>query len=65
MPGIGLETNDHEKDLDESKRLKIQVPVRQHLRLHQIKVLEGQNLSESVRRALEMYFEHLEEEQAG
>lgn len=62
MSGLGLKTNGTEKDLDESKRLKVQLPVRQHLQLHRIKVLAGQNLSESVRRALDLYFEQLEEE---
>lgn len=64
MSGMGLKTERQEdKDLDESKRLKVQVPVRQHLQLHRIKVLEGQNLSETVRQALDGYFEQVEEEE--
>lgn len=65
MSGMGLKTNHHEKDLDEEKRLKVQLPVRHHLQLHRIKILEEQNLSETVRRALDRYFEELEEEQEG
>lgn len=43
----------------ERKTMKVSLPVEQHLKLHAIKILEGQNLSESVRRALEAYFEEV------
>lgn len=66
MKGMALKTNHHEDgrdDLDERKRLKVKLPVRQHLQLHRIKVLEGQNLSETVRQALDAFFEELEEDE--
>lgn len=44
-------------NLDEPKTLKVSLPTRVHLKLHHIKILKGTNVSETVRQALEAYFE--------
>lgn len=41
--------------LRREKQLKVKVPLRQHLRLHSLKVLTGQNISETVEEALTEY----------
>lgn len=61
MTGMNLHVDTSDKDLDDTKQLKAKLPIRQHLQLHQIKILEGQNLSETVRKALDDYFDRLEE----
>lgn len=65
MTGMNLHVDTSDKDLDDTKQLKAKLPIRQHLQLHQIKILEGQNLSETVRQALDDYFDRLDEDQAG
>lgn len=57
MCGMGLRTDDESKDLDEMKRVKAKIPVRQHLQLQRIKILAGQNISETIQDALDDYFE--------
>ncbi len=48
---------EEDRSLDEDKELKVKIPVRQHLRLHSLKVLTGTNISDTVAAALEAYFE--------
>jgi hypothetical protein len=43
--------------LDELKEVKFVIPARLLLRLHSMKVLNRQSISESVARALEEYFQ--------
>lgn len=62
MTGIGLRTDDDSKDLDEMKRVKAKIPVRQHLQLQRIKILAGQNISETIQEALDDYFEETRQE---
>lgn len=38
------------------KELKVRLPLPQHIRLHTIKVLDGQPIQDTVRLALEAYF---------
>lgn len=46
------ETDDHA-----TRTVKVSVPVSFRLKLHMIKILEGQNMSETVRLALQDYFD--------
>lgn len=48
---------DTPRDLEEPKTLKVTLPTKLHLQLHQLKILSGQNISDTVEEALEVYFE--------
>lgn len=52
---------DHEPDMDQSKTLKVTLPTRMHLKLHQLKILAGKNISTTVEEALDEYFEQYRE----
>lgn len=52
-------------DPDDKKRLKVKIPVSQHIKLHSVRLLHDQTLSESVRRALDHYFDVLADEEEG
>jgi hypothetical protein len=45
-------------DLSEPKTLKVGLPTRIHLKLHSVKILTGQNISDTVEAAVEHYFEN-------
>jgi hypothetical protein len=49
-------------ELGELKTMKAQVTKRQQIKLHALEVLEGRNLSESVRASLDAYLEDVSEE---
>jgi hypothetical protein len=40
----------------DEKEIKVWLPAGHHLKLHRLKVLQGQNLSDTVRMALDLYF---------
>jgi predicted DNA-binding protein len=46
--------------LAEDKQLKVKLPLRMHLRLHSVKVLTGQNISEQVAEALAEYLDDMD-----
>lgn len=53
---------EHE-DLNNTREFKVHVPLRLHLRLHQHRILTGTSLSQTMRNALERYFDkHLPED---
>jgi hypothetical protein len=43
----------------EEKEIKVRIPLDYHIRLHAVKVVRGQPISDTVRLALEHYFEGL------
>jgi len=45
-----------------AKELKVNIPVRYHLQLHHLKVLEGRQMNVVVREALDLYFKSLSAE---
>lgn len=49
------------EDLEERKTLKVKVPQAFQLRLHALKVLTGQTISEMVEEALDAYFAQADE----
>lgn len=55
-----LETDE---DMTERKTVKLKIPKRQHLRLHCLKILTGETMSDIATEALDNYFE--EEENLG
>lgn len=46
--------------LAEDKQLKVKLPLSLHLRLHSVKVLTGQNISDQVTEALANYLDGLD-----
>lgn len=47
---------------DRMKELKVHVPVKYHLQLHSLKVLEGRQIHAMVQEALDQYFAALKPE---
>lgn len=52
------ETNsDADSRLDSEKEVKVKIPLGIHLKLHSMKVITGQHISDTVTEALQDYFE--------
>ncbi len=45
------------KNMDEDSTVKLQIPKHQHLRLHCMKILTGETMSDIATEALDRYFE--------
>lgn len=56
-----IREDEEDKDLERTKPLKVSVPLKQHIELHKLKILTGQNMSETVQDALEMYLDAIRE----
>lgn len=54
---------EHANDRDELKEVKVQIRISQHIKLHTIRLLREQTLSETVRDALDRYFSDLADQQ--
>lgn len=54
---------DGPQEMEGEKEIKVKIPLDYHIKLHTVKVVEGQNISDTVRMALTEYFEELREEQ--
>lgn len=52
-----ISEDEEDKDLERTKPLKVSVPLKQHIELHKLKILTGQNMSETVQDALKMYLD--------
>lgn len=52
--------NVDDEDLAEDKQLKVKLPLRMHLRLHSVKVLTGETISDQVSEALASYLEDMD-----
>lgn len=48
-------------ELKETKEVKMRIPIAHLIRLHGLKLLSGQNISETVTKALDHYFQHVDE----
>lgn len=46
----------HKSDKTELRELKVKVPLAHHIRLHALKIRDGQQISETVQVALREYF---------
>lgn len=46
-----------DEDLDETKTVKLSLPKHQHLRLHCLKIISGETMSDMATDALDRYFE--------
>ena len=50
--------------LTEDKEIKVRIPLDYHIKLHTVKVVSGTAISDTVKQALESYFEELNQETA-
>lgn len=58
-----MKIHEGDADLSERKTLKVSVPAKLHLKLHSVKILKGENISDTVEAALGEYFDdRLDEE---
>ena len=64
-PNWGLFYREHTKDLDARKSIKVKLPIRQHIRLHALKLFTEKNISETVEKALDAYFAQMKADEAG
>jgi len=55
---------DRLKRLAEAKEIKVKIPLEFHIKLHTLKVLKGQSISDTVEIALGRYFNQLSVEMA-
>lgn len=51
--------------LTDDKEIKVRIPLDYHIKLHTVKVVSGVPISDTVKVALESYFEELKEEIPG
>jgi len=58
-PGWGLFVNEPRRDLAQRKSIKVKLPIRQHIKLHALKLFSENNISETVEAALDLYFEQM------
>lgn len=45
---------------DEAKEIKVRIPLDYHIKLHTVKVVSGTPISDTVKAALEEYFEEIQ-----
>jgi hypothetical protein len=50
-------------NLTEDKEIKVKIPLDYHIKLHTVKVVSGTAISDTVKMALESYFEELNQAQ--
>ncbi|MDX1612651.1 MAG: hypothetical protein R3185_09785 [Candidatus Thermoplasmatota archaeon] len=56
---LGVFIRERQKDLSVRKSIKVKLPIRQHIKLHALKLFGENNISETVEIALDEYFERL------
>ena len=44
------------KNMEARKSIKVKLPIRQHIKLHALKLFTEKNISETVEKALDVYF---------
>lgn len=63
--GLDVFIREQQKDLSVRKSIKVKLPIRQHIKLHALKLVTEDNISETVETALDDFFERKEESDAG
>jgi hypothetical protein len=53
---LTIETKNDGRATGNGKEIKVKIPVGYHIKLHTLKVLKGQSISDTVEIALEKYF---------
>lgn len=59
-PTCALFYREHAQDLSLRKSMKVRIPLRQHVRLHAMKLFSESKISEMVEAALDDYFQKVE-----
>lgn len=49
------------KNMDARKSIKVKLPLRQHIKLHALKLFTEKNISETVEKALDAYFRDMKD----
>lgn len=49
------------KNMDARKSIKVKLPIRQHIKLHALKLFTEKNISETVEKALDHYFRDMKD----
>lgn len=57
---LGVFIREQKKDLSSRKSIKVKLPIRQHIKLHALKLFTENNISETVQIALDEFFERQE-----
>ena len=52
------------KNMDARKSIKVKLPLRQHVKLHALKLFTEKNISETVEKALDHYFREMKDTDA-
>lgn len=60
-PGWGLYAQSPRKNMDARKSIKVKLPLRQHIKLHALKLFTEKNISETVEKALDSYFANMKD----
>lgn len=63
-PNWGLYATTPKKNMEARKSIKVKLPIRQHIKLHALKLFTEKNISETVEKALDAYFREMKEEDA-
>lgn len=63
-PNWGLYANTPKKNMEARKSIKVKLPLRQHIKLHALKLFTEKNISETVERALDTYFSNMKDSEA-
>ncbi|HEV8358985.1 MAG TPA: hypothetical protein VGR28_00875 [Candidatus Thermoplasmatota archaeon] len=59
VPEWGLYADENRRDLTSRKSIKVKLPIRQHIKLHALKLFSENNISQTVEAALDMYFDRM------
>lgn len=60
-PNWGLFAHAPKKNMDARKSIKVKLPIRQHIKLHALKLFTEKNISETVEKALDTYFANMKD----
>lgn len=63
-PTWGLYAAQPKKNMDARKSIKVKLPIRQHIKLHALKLFTEKNISETVEKALDAYFTNMKDSEA-
>ena len=59
VPEWGLYADEGRRDLTSRKSIKVKLPIRQHIKLHALKLFSENNISQTVEAALDLYFDRM------
>jgi hypothetical protein len=59
---LGVFLREQKKDLSSRKSIKVKLPIKQHIKLHALKLFTENNISETVEIALDEFFERQQDE---